>query len=124
MQDVDVELLQIIEHALTESRAAAAVAAMAGDDGESGGGRSGGAGRRIGPSHAPSGVEFSIVLTKADHLTQLELVERIEATISELWSAGNAYPGLFAVSAASGYGIQRLRSHIVRQGLRADSERY
>ena len=124
MQDVDVELLQMMEHAFSESRAAAAAAAN--DDGSSSsssGGGGGGGGRGTGASRAPGAVEFSIVLTKADHLTQLELVERIEATISELWSAGNAYPGLFAVSAASGYGIQRLRTHIVRQGLRLNGLR-
>ena len=97
-------------------------------------------------------IEFSIVLTKTDHLSRLDLVEvrtilcvcdfmsfnshyydsiihfhlsinlkifkRIEATISELWSCGNAAPAIFAASASSGYGIQRLRTHIVRQAVR------
>ena len=86
MQEIDLELLKMIERALVLRSSVA---------------RDGG--RRV---------TFSIVLTKADHLPQPELVHRIGATIDELWDIQNAHHSIFAVSASSGYGIQRLRTHI------------
>lgn len=91
MQDIDLELLEIIETALGDSKKQ----------------------RRWNNENR---VEFSVVLTKADHLEQVELVKQIETSISQLWGVENVFPTIFAASAASGYGIQSLRNHLIKQG--------
>jgi GTP-binding protein len=59
-------------------------------------------------------VNYQVVFTKADHVKEAELAERIAATEVALAKHPAAYPELIATSARAGDGIPDLRAAIVR----------
>jgi GTP-binding protein len=59
-------------------------------------------------------VNYQIVLTKADHVKEAELAERLAATAAALAKHPAAHPDLLVTSARTGAGMPELRAAIAR----------
>jgi GTP-binding protein len=59
-------------------------------------------------------VNYQVVLTKADQVTEAELAALVAATAAALAKHPAAYPDVLATSARSGAGIPELRAAIAR----------
>lgn len=67
------------------------------------------------PVFGAAGVSYTVILTKADELSENALRETVEAVETDLKKHGGAFPRVLTTSAEAGTGIPALRALIIKE---------